>query len=710
MEIELTKQLNRDCHVATAKIADEDIKITVGKVAQQASGSCLVQMGGTIVLATAVIAKSEKDNIDFFPLTVDYTEKLYSAGKIPGGFFKRGGRPSEQEILRSRMIDRPLRPLFPKHMRREVQIIVNTLSSDMEHASDILGIIGASCALTVSEIPFDGPIAAVRIGYRDGGYIVNPSTSELENLDLEIIIAGTENSIMMVESGANEVSEEIILGAMELAKKSMADVIQVQKELAAKINKEKIAVPPIDIDPELKQFVHDEVFSKGDDLLFNPNKGQRENATDDFAAELKKVVAEKWPELIGQFGECFDKVIKEFIRDRIVVKGLRPDGRKTTEIRPINMEVGTLPQTHGSGLFSRGQTMVLSVAVLGAKDEGQLVEGLYEEEVKHYMHYYNFPPFSVGECRPQRGPSRRDIGHGFLAERSLQKLVPGEEDFPYSIQVFSEVLESNGSSSMASVCGSSLALMDAGVPIKAPAAGIAMGLITKDDQFQILTDIQGVEDAMGDMDFKVAGTEKGITGLQMDIKIKGLSMEIVKKALAQAKVARLDILGQMKKVIPEPRPELSPNAPRVITVVIDTEKIREIIGPGGKVIKKIVEDTGCKIDIEQDGRVFITAPTVEHGNKARDAILEITEDAQVGKIYLGRVTSMRDFGAFVDIGKGGKEGLLHISEIADHRVAKVEDELKIGQEIMVKVKKIDETGRISLTRKGLIDSSRPPKG
>jgi polyribonucleotide nucleotidyltransferase len=710
MNIELTRQLGRDCHVATARIADEEIKITVGKLAEQASGSCLVQMGGTVVLATAVIAKNEKPDLDFFPLTVDYSEKLYAAGKIPGGFFKRGGRPSEQEILRSRMIDRPLRPLFPKHMRREVQIIVNTLSSDMEHSSDILGIIGASCALTVSEIPFDGPIAAVRVGFKDGQYVVNPPTSELENLDLEIVIAGTDTSIMMVESGANIVSEETIVGAMELAKQSMTDVMEAQKELQRQIGKQKIEVQAIEIDPEIKQYIHDEVFSKADDLLFNPNKAQRENATDDLAAELKLVVAERWPEKANQFGACFDKELKEFIRDRIVVKGLRPDGRKTTDIRPINIEVGILPQTHGSGIFSRGQTMVLSVAVLGAKDEGQLVEGLYEEEIKHYMHYYNFPPFSVGECRPLRGPSRRDIGHGFLAERSLQKLVPPENDFPYSIQVFSEVLESNGSSSMASVCGSSLALMDAGVPIKAPAAGIAMGLITKDDKFTILTDIQGVEDAMGDMDFKVAGTSQGITGLQMDIKIKGLSMEIIRQALAQAKEARLSILDKMKQVIESPRPELSPKAPRVIQIVIDTEKIREIIGPGGKVIKKIIEDTGCKIDIEQDGRVFITAPTMEHGNKAREAIMDIVEDAQVGKIYLGRVSGIRDFGAFVDIGKGGKEGLLHISEMADHRVAKVEDELKIGQEVMVKVKKIDETGRISLTRKGLIDQQRPSKG
>lgn len=704
MKIDKKTELNRDVYIAHAEIAGQEITVTTGKVAQQAGGSVMVQLGGTVVLATAVVADKERPDIDFFPLVVDYFDKMYAAGKIPGGFFKRGGRPSDQEILRSRLIDRPLRPLFPKHFRRDVQIVVSTLSSDGENIPDFLGIIGASCALTISDAPFEGPLAAVRIGLIDGELVVNPTVTMLQKSTLDLVVAGTNDAIMMVEGGAIQVDEETVAKAMELAQASFADIIALQMELQKEIGKPKIVVPPPEIDPEVLQLVHDELFSKGDEKLFNPDKAQRESASGEFENEIKALVQEKLPEKTSNFGLIFEKELKSFVRDRIVIQGKRPDGRKTNEIRPISMEVGTLPMTHGSAIFLRGQTQVLSVTTLGAKDEGQLVEGLYEEEIKHYMHYYNFPPFSVGEVRPLRGPSRRDIGHGNLAERSLVPLVPTEEEFPYTIQVFSEVLESNGSSSMASVCCSSLSLMDAGVPLKAPVAGIAMGLITSNDKIAILTDIQGVEDALGDMDFKVAGTTEGITGLQMDIKIKGIDMNIIRRALAQAREARMFILDLMGQCLPGPRPELSPNAPRVYTMAIDTEKIREVIGPGGKVIKKIIEDTGCKIDIEQDGRVFITAPNEEAGMKAKGIISEITEDVTVGKIYLGRVTGIRDFGAFVDIGKGGKEGLLHISEIANYRVAKVEDELKIGQEVMVKVKKIDETGRISLTRKGLLET------
>ena len=704
MKIDKKTELNRDVYVAHAEIAGQEITVATGKVAQQAGGSVMVQLGGTVVLATAVVADKERPDIDFFPLVVDYFDKMYAAGKIPGGFFKRGGRPSDQEILRSRLIDRPLRPLFPKHFRKDVQIVVSTLSSDGENIPDFLGIIGASCALTISDAPFEGPLAAVRIGLIDGELVVNPTVTMLQKSTLDLVVAGTNDAIMMVEGGATQVDEETVAKAMELAQASFADIIALQMELQKEIGKPKIVVPPPEIDPEVLQLVHEELFKKGDEKLFNPDKAQRESASGEFENEIKALVQEKLPEKTSNFGLIFEKELKSFVRDRIVIQGKRPDGRKTNEIRPISMEVGTLPMTHGSAIFLRGQTQVLSVTTLGAKDEGQLVEGLYEEEIKHYMHYYNFPPFSVGEVRPLRGPSRRDIGHGNLAERSLVPLVPTEEEFPYTIQVFSEVLESNGSSSMASVCCSSLSLMDAGVPLKAPVAGIAMGLITSNDKIAILTDIQGVEDALGDMDFKVAGTTEGITGLQMDIKIKGIDMNIIRRALAQAKDARMFILGLMKQCLPEPRPELSPNAPRVYTMTIDTEKIREVIGPGGKVIKKIIEDTGCKIDIEQDGRIFITAPNEEAGMKAKGIISEITEDVTVGKIYLGRVTGIRDFGAFVDIGKGGKEGLLHISEIANYRVAKVEDELKIGQEVMVKVKKIDETGRISLTRKGLLET------
>lgn len=709
MRIEETTELGRKCHTAIAQVAGQEIRITVGKMAQQAGGSCLVQSGGTVILATAVVGKTVKEGQDFFPLVVDYQDKMYAAGKIPGGFFKRGGRPSDQEILRSRLIDRPIRPLFPKHFRQDVQIVVTTLSSDGEVHPDVLGIIGASCSLMISEAPFDGPLSAVRIGVIDGEYVVNPTVSESEKSSLDIIVAGTSDAIMMVEAGAKQVDEETVAKAMELAQQSFSEILSAQNELRKLIGKERVVVAPLEIDQEVYQAVKEMVFAQGDEKIFSPDKATRENATGEFELEIKEILSQRFPEKTSDIKNAFEKLLKEFVRDRIVAKGLRPDGRKPSEIRPITMEIGLLPRTHGSALFLRGQTQVLSVTTLGAKDEGQLVEGLYEEEIKHYMHYYNFPPFSVGEVRMLRGPSRRDIGHGNLAERSLIPLVPTEEEFPYTIQIFSEVLESNGSSSMASVCGSTLSLMDAGVPLKAPVAGIAMGLIVGESNVAILTDIQGVEDALGDMDFKVAGTREGITGLQMDIKVKGITMEIVRRALAQAKEARNFILDLMRQCIAEPRPELSPNAPRVYTITIDTEKIREVIGPGGKIIKKIIEDTGCKIDIEQDGRVFITAPDEAAGEHAKSIILDITEDVQVGKIYLGRVTGIRDFGAFVDIGKGGKEGLLHISEIANHRVAKVEDELKMGQETMVKVKKIDETGRISLTRKGLLDSDSGPK-
>lgn len=709
MRIEETTELGRKCHTAIAQVAGQEIRITVGKMAQQAGGSCLVQSGGTVILATAVVGKTVKEGQDFFPLVVDYQDKMYAAGKIPGGFFKRGGRPSDQEILRSRLIDRPIRPLFPKHFRQDVQIVVTTLSSDGEVHPDVLGIIGASCSLMISEAPFEGPLSAVRIGVIDGEYVINPTVSESEKSSLDIIVAGTSDAIMMVEAGAKQVDEETVAKAMELAQQSFAEILEAQNAIRKIIGKEKVVVAPLEIDQEVYQAVKDMVFTQGDEKIFSPDKATRENATGEFEHEIREILSVRFPEKTSDIKNAFEKLLKEFVRDRIVAKGLRPDGRKPSEIRPITMEIGLLPRTHGSALFLRGQTQVLSVTTLGAKDEGQLVEGLYEEEIKHYMHYYNFPPFSVGEVRMLRGPSRRDIGHGNLAERSLIPLVPTEEEFPYTIQIFSEVLESNGSSSMASVCGSTLSLMDAGVPLKAPVAGIAMGLIVGESNVAILTDIQGVEDALGDMDFKVAGTREGITGLQMDIKVKGITMEIVRRALAQAKEARNFILDLMHQCIAEPRPELSPNAPRVYTVTIDTEKIREVIGPGGKIIKKIIEDTGCKIDIEQDGRVFITAPDEASGEHAKSIILDITEDVQIGKIYLGRVTGIRDFGAFVDIGKGGKEGLLHISEIANHRVAKVEDELKMGQETMVKVKKIDETGRISLTRKGLLDSDTGPK-
>ncbi len=711
MTITESVELGRKCHTAKVVVAGREIEIKIGKVADQAGGAALVQCGGTVVLATACVADQPREGIDFFPLVIDYTENMFAAGKIPGGFFKRGGRPTDQDILRARMIDRPVRPLFPKSFKNEVQVIVSVLSSDGINSPDILGIIAASTALTLSPAPFDGPVAAVRIGLKDGEYIINPPSKELDDLDLDLVVVGTKDAIMMVEAGSNEISEEQLLTGLKTAWDSWGDVIDAQIELGKIAGKQKLEVPELEINEKLESFVKEELFKSGDEYLFNPNKAQREGAQEEFKEILfEKVEAEFSEEELEFFSSAFDRSLKEFVRDRIVNKGVRPDGRATDEIRKIDIEVGMLPNAHGSGIFLRGQTQVLSIAVLGSKSEGQLVESLSAEEVKHYMHYYRFPPFSVGEVRPMRGPSRRDIGHGSLAERALVPMIPDEEEFPYAIQVFSNVLESNGSSSMASVCGSSLALMDAGVPIKKPVAGIAMGLIAKDDNIQILTDIQGVEDALGDMDFKVAGTKDGITGIQMDIKLKGINMEIITNALEQAKKARLFILGKMNDCIDMPRAELAATAPRVLVVKIDPDKIRDIIGQGGKTIKKIIEDTECKLDVEQDGSVFITAPNMEAGLHAKRVVEEIVEDVKEGKTYLGKVTSIRDFGAFVDIGKGGKEGLLHISEIANYRVEKVEDEIQIGEELMVMVKKVDDQGKIALTRKGLIDSSGSDSG
>jgi polyribonucleotide nucleotidyltransferase len=706
MQIIETVELGRKCHIAKAEIDGKEIEIKVGKVAEQAGGSALVTMGGTVVLATACMSDKPREGVDFFPLVVDYTENMFAAGKIPGGFFKRGGRPTDQEILRSRMIDRPIRPLFPKHTRNEIQVLVNVLSADGVNSPDILGIIGASTALMLSHAPFDGPIAAVRVGMKDGETLINPPQNEIGNLDLDLVAVGTSEAIMMVEASATEVSEEQFEDSLKVAWDIWGDVISAQIELAKLDGKPKREIQPLDVNDEVLEFVRKEVFANGDDILFNPNKAQREGAEGDFRSSIQEAVETKFTEEQAEtFGNSFDIALKEFVRDRIVSKGVRPDGRAVDEIRKIDMEAGPLPNVHGSGLFLRGQTQVLSIAVLGSKNEGQLIENLTTDHLQHYMHYYSFPPFSVGEVRPMRGPSRRDKGHGNLAEKALLPLVPDEDTFPYAIQVFSNVLESNGSSSMASVCGSSLALMDAGVPLKKPVAGIAMGLIAKDDNIRILTDIQGVEDALGDMDFKVAGTRDGITAIQMDIKLKGINMEIIHKSLAQAREGRLFILNKMSECLDASRPELSDNAPRVFVVNIDSDKIRDIIGQGGKVIKKIIEDTECKIDVEQDGTVYITAPNKEMGLNAKRVIEEIVEDVKEGKTYLGKVTSIRDFGAFVDIGKGGKEGLLHISEIANYRVNKVEDELKIGQELMVMVKRVDDEGKIALTKKGLIDSS-----
>jgi polyribonucleotide nucleotidyltransferase len=675
--------------------------VNVGKMANQASAAVLIKAGETVVLCCATISKEPRAEIDFFPLTVDYMEKMYAAGKIPGGFFKRGGRPTDYEILKSRLIDRPLRPMFPHYLRNEVQIMCYVLSSDGVHQGDVLAIQGASIALSISEIPFRGPVSAVRVGMRDGQFVINETPiADQEDL-LDMVIAENDHSLLMVECGAKELTEDQITQAFHVAHQANQEFLAFQEEFIRAANpKAKLEIQEPVISEEAVKAVESYLSSRIDDALFNPNKLQRENAVSQLKKDMMTALEADFETLKADLDLAFENYIEAYVRKKIVVENIRPDGRKTDEVRPINIEIGLLPRVHGSGLFRRGQTQVLSLVTLGAKGEGQLIEGLYEEEVKHYMHYYNFPSFSVGETRPNRGPGRREVGHGALAERALMPVIPSEEDFPYTIHVVSEVLESNGSSSMASVCGSTLALMDAGVPVSSGVAGIAMGLITEGSQYRILTDIQGVEDATGDMDFKVAGTRKGITALQMDIKNDMITLDIVAEGLIQAKTARLHILDKMEKEIETPRENLSQYAPRLQVIQIRTDKIGELIGPQGKVIKKIIEETGVKIDIEPDGKVYITAPDEQRMLLAVDAVHAVIDDIEIGKLYKGKVVNIREFGAFVEIQRG-KDGLLHISQISQQRINKVEDVLHLGQELMVKVIGIDDQGRVSLSMKDI---------
>jgi polyribonucleotide nucleotidyltransferase len=675
--------------------------VNVGKMANQASAAVLIKAGETVVLCCATISKEPRAEIDFFPLTVDYMEKMYAAGKIPGGFFKRGGRPTDYEILKSRLVDRPLRPMFPHYLRNEVQIMCYVLSSDGVHQGDVLAIQGASIALSISEIPFRGPVSAVRVGMRDGQFVINETPiADQEDL-LDMVIAENDHSLLMVECGAKELTEDQITQAFHVAHQANQEFLAFQEEFIRAANpKAKLEIQEPVISEEAVKAVESYLSSRIDDALFNPNKLQRENAVSQLKKDMMTALEADFETLKADLDLAFENYIEAYVRKKIVVENIRPDGRKTDEVRPINIEIGLLPRVHGSGLFRRGQTQVLSLVTLGAKGEGQLIEGLYEEEVKHYMHYYNFPSFSVGETRPNRGPGRREVGHGALAERALMPVIPSEEDFPYTIHVVSEVLESNGSSSMASVCGSTLALMDAGVPVSSGVAGIAMGLITEGSQYRILTDIQGVEDATGDMDFKVAGTRKGITALQMDIKNDMITLDIVAEGLIQAKTARLHILDKMEKEIETPRENLSQYAPRLQVIQIRTDKIGELIGPQGKVIKKIIEETGVKIDIEPDGKVYITAPDEQRMLLAVDAVHAVIDDIEIGKLYKGKVVNIREFGAFVEIQRG-KDGLLHISQISQQRINKVEDVLHLGQELMVKVIGIDDQGRVSLSMKDI---------
>ena len=688
------------------QVGGRAMTLETGRMAKQASGAVFCTYGDTAVLVTAVGSKAPKDGVDFFPLTVDYEEKLYAAGKIPGGFLKREGKASEKAILSSRLIDRPIRPLFPKGYHNDVQVVATVLSVDMDNAPDVLAMVGASAALHLSQVPFMGPIAGVVVGLVDGEFIINPNQEQEEKSLMHLTVAGTADAVMMVEAGAKEVPEATILDAImfghEEIKKIVAAIEEFRTEaLALELAKEKVVpelkVIPEEIEAAVKEYTYDNLL----EAIRIKEKHARDAKAEEVKAEALAHLLEQFPEQEDDLRAALDGLMKYIVRRLITVDKIRPDGREMTEVRPITCEVDILPRPHGSALFTRGQTQILSTVTLGAAREEQILDGLDNESSKRYIHHYNFPPYSVGEARPMRGPGRREIGHGALAERALEPVIPSDAEFPYTIRVVSEALESNGSTSMGSVCGSTMSLMAAGVPIKRPVSGVAMGLIREENEFSVLTDLQGLEDALGDMDFKVAGTTEGVTAIQMDIKIAGINRAILEQALKQAHDGRMFILGKMLEAIPQVREELSQYAPRVITMNINPDKIRDVIGPGGKVIKKIVEDTGVKIDIEDDGRVMIMSSDAEASAKAVKAIEDIVAEVEVGRTYMGKVVRITDFGAFVEV-LPGKDGLVHISQLALERVKKVEDVVKIGDEIMVKCIEIDEKGRVNLSRKVLL--------
>jgi len=672
--------------------------IETGEIAKQSDGAVVVRYGDTVILATAVAAKNVKEGLDFFPLTIDYQEKAYAAGKIPGGFFKREGRPSEKEVLTSRLIDRPIRPLFLEGFYSETQGIVSVLSYGDENVSDTIGIIGISAALMISDIPFAGPVAAVKIGRINGDFIINPDLSESEKLDMNLVVAGTEDSVLMVEGEALEVSEEVLLKAIDYAHSEIKRIAAIQRDLRNAVGKEKRAITPITVDEELKDRVKTHVFEKMKDAVRIPGKQRRQETLDLILDETIKHFNTPEEDLTKDIANIFFELEKNLVRRMIIEEGIRADGRKPDEIRQISARVGVLPRAHGSALFVRGETQALVATTLGTADDEQKIDSLEGETYKAFMLHYNFPPFSVGEVKPLRSPGRREIGHGALAERALKAIIPSKEVFPYTIRVVSDILESNGSSSMATVCGGTLALMDAGVPIKSPVAGIAMGLIQDGENNIVLTDILGLEDHLGDMDFKVTGTENGVTAFQLDVKTGGINASIMEKALGQAKQGRLFILNKIKEVISSPREKLAPHAPKIYTMQIKQEKIRDVIGTGGKVIRGIIEQTGVKIDINDAGIINIASSDETSAQKAIEIINGIIAEAELGRIYLGKVKRIVDFGAFVEI-IPGVEGLLHISQIADRRIAKVTDELREGDEVLVKVIEIDKMGRIRLSRK-----------
>ena len=686
-----------------AIIAGRKLSVDTGYVAGQAGGSALVRYGDTVVLVTATASKQPREGIDFFPLLVDYEERLYAVGKIPGGFIKREGRPSEAATLAGRQIDRPIRPLFPEGFRNDVQVVATVMSVEPGVEPSVLAMNGASIALSISDIPFDGPIAGVKVGLVDGELVVNPSAEQLDRSSLSLVVAGTRDAVLMVEAGANEIPEEQVLEAIMRGHDTIREIIAFQDEIIAAVGLPKREFQVFEPDPELASKVEAFAHARMDEAVRNSDKLAREALIDavrkETLAHFEEEMGEETPH--KDLEAVLDSMLRQIVRRMIAVEHIRPDGRALDEIRQISCDVGLLPRVHGSAMFRRGQTQVITSCTLGAVGEMQIIDDLGLEESKRYIHHYNFPPYSVGEVRPIRGPGRREIGHGALAERALLPVIPSEEEFPYTIRLVSEVVESNGSTSQASVCGSTLSLMDAGVPIRKPVAGVAMGLVKYEDNFTVLTDIQGMEDHLGDMDFKVAGTRDGVTAIQMDIKVKGISREILQSALAQAHRGRMFILGKMLETLPEPRTELSPYAPRMLTINIDPDKIRDVIGPGGKMIRKIIELTNTKIDIEDDGRVFIASIDEEDAKRALAMINNLVHDPEPGEVYTGKVTRLMPFGAFVEI-LPGKEGLVHISQLAYERVAAVEDVVNVGDEITVRVTEIDSQGRINLSRKDLL--------
>ena len=691
----------------SCEVAGRTLTIETGKLAEQAGGAVTVRYGDTLILATATASKEPRLGTDFFPLTVDYEQRHYASGKIPGGYPRREGRPSDDAILMCRLTDRPLRPLFPKGYRNDVQVIVYVLSADLENAPDTMGIIGASTALMISDIPFAGPIAAVRMGYIDGKVVANPLMTEVdEQSKLDLVVAGTADAIMMVEAGANEVSEAVILEALEAAQQVIKDIVAIQEQLAEKVGKTKQQFEPPTIDPQVQEAVETELQDRLAAVLNQKDKTTREEGLEQLSQEIVGKLEPQYP--ADQIVSCVEQNIKQAVRTQIIEQDVRPDGRDSRTIRPISIEVGTLPRTHGSAVFTRGQTQALSVVTLGSPGDAQRLDGLaWEDVVKRYMHHYFFPPFSTGEARFLRGPSRRDIGHGRLAERAIMPMLPSEEEFGYTIRVVSELLSSNGSTSMASVCGSSLSLLDAGVPLKQPVAGVAMGLMLGDDgQYKVLTDIQGMEDFLGDMDFKVAGTATGITALQMDIKVTGITTEIMREALAQAQQGRLFILEKMQEALPAPRSQLSSYAPRMITVSINPEKIGAVIGPGGKTIRGLEAQTGADINIDDKGLISILSPSAEGAEKAEALIREMTEEVEVGRIYLGKVVRLMNFGAFAEL-PVGIDGLIPLEELAENPVRRAEEVVEIGDEVMVMVSEVDSQGRVNLSRRAVVEGGTP---